>query len=157
MVRNLENSISNNSNIQDVGPRRSKRLNVALGEMAPLPRGSTMGTTAVTTRGEVYGTIAAVQASHSRTPRVEQPALAAKPAYAAQPAPAAKPAHAAKPAPAARPTPVVSQAARVGPKPSRPFGPTVEPRAVPQPFFADSTLINPNLVPGIDHPSTAQE
>ena len=46
MVRNLENSMSNNSNIQDVGPRRSTRLNMALGEMAPLPRGSTMGTTA---------------------------------------------------------------------------------------------------------------
>ena len=106
MVRNLENSMSNNSNIQDVGPRRSTRLNVALGEMAPLPRGSTMGTTAVTTRDEVHGTTAAIQASHSRAPRVEQSAPAAKPAHAAQPAP--------KPAPAARP-PVVSQAARVVP------------------------------------------
>ena len=143
MVRNLENLTSNNSNIQDVGPRRSTRLNVTLGEMAPLPRGSTMGTTAMTTRGEVHGT----------TP-------AAKPAHAAQPAPAAKPAHATKPAPAARPAPVVSQAARVGPRPSRPSqpsGPIVEPRAVPQPFFADLTLINPNLVPIINHPSTAQE
>ena len=136
MVRNLENSTSNNSNIQDVGPRRSTRLNVALGEMAPLPRGSTMGTTAVTTRSEVHGATAAVQASRSRSPRVEHPAPAAKPA------------------PAARPAPVVSQAARVGPKPSRP---TVEPMAVPQPFFTDLTLTNPNLVPGINHPSTAQE
>ena len=147
MVRNLENSTSNNSNIQEVGPRRSTRLNVALGEMAPLPRGSTTGTT----RGEVHSATAAVQASHSCAPRVEQHAPAAKHAPATQPTPAAKP------APAARLAPVVSQAARVGPKPSRPSGPTVELRAVPQPFFTDLTLTNPNLVPGINHPSTAQE
>ena len=109
MVRNLENSMSDNSNIQDMGPRRSTRLNVALGEMVPLPRGSTMGTTAVTTRGEVHGTAtttqvvlprqtqvvpskvhatkAMAQASHSRASRTEQPAPAAQPAYAARPAP----------------------------------------------------------------------
>ena len=157
MVRNLENSMSNNSNIQDVGPRRSTRLNVALGEMAPLPRGSTMGTTAVTTRGEVHGTTAAVQASHSRAPRVEQPAPGACscPCSPACSCSQACPCNQACPCIPA--CPVVSQTARVSPKPSRPSGPTVELRPVPQPFFADSTLINPNLVPGINHPSTAQE
>ena len=76
-LAHTENSMSNNSNIQGVGPRRSTRLNVTLGEMAPPPRGSTMGTTAVTTRGEVHDTTTAVQASHSRPPRVEQLAPAA--------------------------------------------------------------------------------
>ena len=102
-LAHTKNSMSNNSNIQGVGPRRSTRLNVTLGEMAPPPRGSTMGTTAVTTRGEVHDTTTAVQASHSRPPRVEQLA------------PAAKPAHAALPTHAAQPAPVVSQAARVVP------------------------------------------
>ena len=102
-LAHTENSMSNNSNIQGVGPRRSTRLNVTLGETAPPPRGSTMGTTAVTTRGEVHDTTTAVQASHSRPPHVEQLA------------PAAKPAHTALPAHAAQPAPVVSQAARVVP------------------------------------------
>ena len=57
MARNLENSTSENSNIQEMGPRRSTRLNVIIGGAASLLRGSTMATTAVaTTRDKVHGT-----------------------------------------------------------------------------------------------------
>ena len=66
MARNLENSTSENSNIQEMGPRRSTRLNVTISGTTPPLRGSTMATTVVattaTTRGEVHGTKATTQA-----------------------------------------------------------------------------------------------
>ena len=166
MARNLGNSTSDNSNIQEMGPRRSTRLNVVLGGTTPLPRGSTMATTAVTTRDEVHGTTtmaqivpprqvqavphkahsakATARASNSRASRIEQPAPVTKPAPAAQPASAAQPA------------PMVYQAAQVGSRPFQLPGPTVEPGVISQPFFTDLTLPNSNLVPGFNHPSTAQ-
>ncbi|KAM2441374.1 hypothetical protein PS1_022584 [Malus domestica] len=49
MARNLENSTSENSNIQEMGLRRSTRLNVILRGAALPPQGSTMATTAVAT------------------------------------------------------------------------------------------------------------
>ncbi|KAM1352736.1 hypothetical protein ACFX2H_032303 [Malus domestica] len=66
MARNLENSTSENSNIQEMGPQRSTRLNVVIGA-APLLQGSTMATTAVaitviTTRGEVHSTTTTARA-----------------------------------------------------------------------------------------------
>ncbi|XP_048433123.1 predicted GPI-anchored protein 58 [Pyrus x bretschneideri] len=45
-----------------MGSRRSTRLNVILGGAAPPPQGSTMGTTAVATRGEVHGTTTTARA-----------------------------------------------------------------------------------------------
>ena len=38
MARNLENSTSENSNIQEMGPRRSTRLNVTISGVASPPR-----------------------------------------------------------------------------------------------------------------------
>ncbi|KAM2983056.1 hypothetical protein FF2_009029 [Malus domestica] len=59
MARNLENSISENSNIQKMGLRRSMRQNATIRGATSSPRVSTMGTTAVATsmatRGEVHG------------------------------------------------------------------------------------------------------
>ena len=166
MARNLENSTSDNSNNQEMGPRRSTRLDVVLGGTAPPPRGSTMAPTMVTTRDKVHGTTtmaqivsprqaqaiphkvyaakATAQASHSRASHTEQPAPVTKPAPAAQPAPTAQPA------------PMVSQAAQDGSRPFQLSGPIVEPGVISQPFFTDLTFTNSNLVPGINHLSTAQ-
>ena len=47
MARNLENSTSENYNIQEMGPRRSTRLNVIICGATPPLRGSTMATTMV--------------------------------------------------------------------------------------------------------------
>ena len=55
MARNLENSTSENSNIQEMGPRRSTRLNMTISGVAPSPRGSTMATTAVATTVATHG------------------------------------------------------------------------------------------------------
>ncbi|KAM1104863.1 hypothetical protein ACFX19_013393 [Malus domestica] len=59
MARNLENSASENSNIQEMGLRRSVRQNVTIREATSSPRVSTMGTTVVATlvatHGEVHG------------------------------------------------------------------------------------------------------
>ncbi|KAM2250685.1 hypothetical protein ACFXTI_005169 [Malus domestica] len=59
MARNLENSISENSNIQEMRLRRSVRQNATIRGTASSPRVSTMGTTvvatSVATRGEVHG------------------------------------------------------------------------------------------------------
>ena len=126
MARNLENSTSDNSNIQEMGPGGSTKLNMVLGGTAPPPRGSTMSTTAVTTRDEVHGTTimaqivpprqvqavqhkahaaeATAQASHSRASRTEQPTPVTKPAPAAQPAPDEQSTHVAQPAPTEQPT-----------------------------------------------------
>ncbi|KAM1228517.1 hypothetical protein ACFX2J_007603 [Malus domestica] len=70
MARNLENSTSENSNIQEMGPRRSMRLNVILRGAAPPSQGSTMATievaTMVITRGEVHGSTTTAQAVLSK-------------------------------------------------------------------------------------------
>ncbi|KAM1611054.1 hypothetical protein ACFXTN_021394 [Malus domestica] len=59
MARNLENSTSENSNVQEMGLRRSVRLNAIIRGAASSSRASTMGTTvvatSVATRGEVHG------------------------------------------------------------------------------------------------------
>ncbi|KAM1337423.1 hypothetical protein ACFX2H_041260 [Malus domestica] len=59
MARNLENSTSENSNVQEMGLRRSVRLNATIRGAASSSRASTMGTTVVATsiatRGEVHG------------------------------------------------------------------------------------------------------
>ena len=60
------------------------------------------------------------------------------------------------PALVARPTPVVFQAAQVGPRPSQPSGPTIEPGAFSPDFSAHLTLPNSNLAPEVYHLSTAQ-
>ena len=61
MARNLENSTSENSNIQEMGPRRSTRLKVTISGAAPPPRVSTTRTivvaTTVATHDEVHGAI----------------------------------------------------------------------------------------------------
>ncbi|KAM1058296.1 hypothetical protein ACFX2A_032142 [Malus domestica] len=150
--------MSENFNIQEIGPRQSTRLNVTIGGAAPPPRVSTTGTTGVATLvatcGEVHGTttttrvvppkqsqveptkaqgtMATAQASHSRASRTEQLIPTAQPAL------------------------VVSQAAQVGPRLSQPSGPIIEPRAFSPHFFADLTFPNSNLVFGVNHPSTAQ-
>ncbi|XP_070678845.1 uncharacterized protein [Malus domestica] len=54
MARNLENSTSENSNVQEMGLRRSVRLNATIRGAASSSRASTMGTTVVA-RGEVHG------------------------------------------------------------------------------------------------------
>ena len=59
MTRNLENSASKNSSIQEMGLRRSMRQNATIRGATSPPRVSTMGTTAVATsvatHGEVHG------------------------------------------------------------------------------------------------------
>ncbi|KAM2129500.1 hypothetical protein ACFX1R_009172 [Malus domestica] len=59
MAKNLENSTSENSNVQEMGLRRSVRLNATIRGAASSSRASTMGTTvmatSVATRGEVHG------------------------------------------------------------------------------------------------------
>ncbi|KAM0968314.1 hypothetical protein ACFX2A_016981 [Malus domestica] len=135
MARNLENSTSENSNVQEMGLRRSVRLNATIRGAASSSRASTMGTTvvatSVATRGEVHGafttaravpskahgtktTIQAVpskftwtqaQASHSHAPRIEQPAPVIQPAPVEQPTPVAQPAPAKQPTSVAQPAP----------------------------------------------------
>ncbi|KAM1298663.1 hypothetical protein ACFX2F_025442 [Malus domestica] len=134
MARNLENSTSENSNVQEMGLRRSVRLNATISGAAPPPRVSTMGTTtvatSVATRGEVHGAFitaravpskahgtkaiiqvvpskfaqARAQASHSHASHTKQPAPTKQPALAAQPAPAKQPAFVTQPAPDEQPT-----------------------------------------------------
>ncbi|KAM1691611.1 hypothetical protein ACFXTN_030381 [Malus domestica] len=70
MARNLENSTSENSNVQEMGLRRSVRLNATISGVAPPPRVSTMGTTtvatSVATRGEVHGAFTTARAVPSK-------------------------------------------------------------------------------------------
>ncbi|KAM1652117.1 hypothetical protein ACFX1R_005792 [Malus domestica] len=70
MARNLENSTSENSNIQEMRLRRSVRLNATISEAAPPPRVSTTGSTAVATsvvtRGEVHGAFTTARAVPSK-------------------------------------------------------------------------------------------
>ena len=70
MARNLENSTSENSNVQEMGLRRSVRLNATINGAAPPPRVSTMGTTtvatSVATRGEVHGAFTTARAVPSK-------------------------------------------------------------------------------------------
>ncbi|KAM1780074.1 hypothetical protein ACFX12_041381 [Malus domestica] len=91
------------------------------------------------------------QASHSHASHTKQPTPAKQPALAAQPALAKQPTLTAHPAP------VAFQVAQVGPRLSQPSGPTIEPGAFSPYFFMDLTFPNSNLVPGVYHPSTAQE
>ncbi|KAM2305801.1 hypothetical protein ACFXTH_025320 [Malus domestica] len=70
MARNLENSTSENSNVQEMGLLRSVRLNATISGAAPPPRVSTMGTTtvatSVATRGEVHGAFITARAVPSK-------------------------------------------------------------------------------------------
>ncbi|KAM2062353.1 hypothetical protein ACFX1T_047310 [Malus domestica] len=70
MARNLENSTSENSNVQEMGLQRSVRLNATISGAAPPPRVSTMGTTTVATlvatRGEVHGAFITARAVPSK-------------------------------------------------------------------------------------------
>ncbi|KAM1025466.1 hypothetical protein FF1_038552 [Malus domestica] len=70
MARNLENSTSENSNIQGMGPQRSTRLNATINGAAPPPRVSTTGTTTVATsiatHDEVHGAFTTAQAMPSK-------------------------------------------------------------------------------------------
>ncbi|KAM2377273.1 hypothetical protein ACFX1X_043897 [Malus domestica] len=144
-----------------MGPRRSMRLNATISGVAPPPRVSTTGTTAVATsvatRGEVqgafttvravpskatHGTKAMTQASLSHASRTKQPTLVAQLTPTKQHAPVKQLA------------PVVSQAAQVGSRPSRPI---IESGAFSPHFSTDLTFPNSNLVPEAYHHSTAQE
>ncbi|KAM1032446.1 hypothetical protein ACFX2C_036111 [Malus domestica] len=179
MTRNLENSASKNSSIQEMGLRRSIRQNATRRGAASSPRASTMGTTvmatSVATRGEVHGafttaravpskfTWTKAQASHSHAPRIEQPAPVIQPALVAQPAPVIQPALVAQPAPTIQPAPViqpapaaqpvfmVSQAAQVRPRQSQPSGPIIEAEVFSPHFSADLTFPNSNLALGVNH------
>ena len=136
MARNLENSTSENSNIQEMGPRRSTMLNVTISGAAPPLRGSTMATTAVatkaTTSGEVHGTKATAKAmsfqaqgklapcrpNPTRAKCIAKPTQAShsraphveQPTPVAQPAPAEHPTLVAQPVPPFHPTPVAQPA-----------------------------------------------
>ncbi|KAM1265576.1 hypothetical protein ACFX2J_035245 [Malus domestica] len=70
MARNLETSTSENSNVQELGLRRSVRLNATISGAAPPPRVSTTGTTtvatSVATRGEVHGAFITTRAVPSK-------------------------------------------------------------------------------------------
>ncbi|KAM2954099.1 hypothetical protein FF1_032423 [Malus domestica] len=55
-----------------MGHRRSTRLNVTISGAAPPPRVSTTGTTAVVTRGEVYGVTTMTQAMSLRAQRIDK-------------------------------------------------------------------------------------
>ncbi|KAM0959821.1 hypothetical protein ACFX2I_024854 [Malus domestica] len=70
MARNLENSTSEISNVQEMGLRRSVRLNATISGAAPLPRVSTTGTTrvatSVATHGEVHGAFTTARAVPSK-------------------------------------------------------------------------------------------
>ncbi|KAM1346156.1 hypothetical protein ACFX13_036234 [Malus domestica] len=70
MARNLETSTNENSNVQEMGPRRSMRLNVTISGEAPPPQGSTMATTAVATtvatHDEVHSVTTMAQAVSSK-------------------------------------------------------------------------------------------
>ncbi|KAM2215189.1 hypothetical protein ACFX1X_022355 [Malus domestica] len=151
MARNLENSTSENSNVQEMGLRRSVRLNATISGAAPPPRVSTMGTTtvatSVATRGEVHGAYTTARAvpskAHSIKATAQVPAPAKQPALMTQPAPDEQPTPVIQPAPAkqlalvTQPTPVKQptltaqpalvafQAAQVGPRLSQPSGPTI--------------------------------
>ncbi|KAM1266234.1 hypothetical protein ACFX2J_035828 [Malus domestica] len=92
MARNLENSTSENSNTQEIEPRRSMRLNVVIGEVVPPLRGSTMAQAVPSKLAW-----ARAQASHLHASRSKQPALVA------QPAPAEQPTFVAQPTPAEQP------------------------------------------------------
>ncbi|KAM1686894.1 hypothetical protein ACFX2K_034939 [Malus domestica] len=142
MARNLENSTSENSNVQETGLRRSVRLNATISGSAPLRL--------VATRGKVHGVFstaravpskfarARAQASHSHASHTKQPASVEQPTLTAQP------------------TLVAFQAAQVDPRLSQPSGPPIETGAFSPHFFTDLTFPNSNLVPRVYHPSTAQ-
>ena len=119
---------------------------------APPSRGSTMATTAVTTRDEVHGTTtmaqimpprqvqavqhkahaaeATAQASHSRASRTEQPAPVTKHAPAAQPAPYEQSTHVAQPVPTEQPTFVAQPAPTEQPAHVVQTAPTARPAPV---------------------------
>ncbi|KAM2209222.1 hypothetical protein PS1_025604 [Malus domestica] len=144
----------------------------ARGEVHEAFTTATMGTTtvatSVATRGEVHGafttaravpskfTWTQAQASHSRAPRIKQPAPVIQPALVAQTAPTIQPAPVIQPAPAAQPALMVSQAAQVGPRQFQPSGPIIEAEAFSPHFSADLTFPNSNLALGVNHPFIVQ-
>ncbi|KAM1630651.1 hypothetical protein ACFX2K_018756 [Malus domestica] len=112
MARNLENFMSENSNIQEMGQRRSTRLNVILEGSAPTPRVSTTGSiavvTSVATPSKVYGAFTTARAVPSKaahgTKATTQASLlhalcTEQPIFVAQPTPAEQPTLMAQPAP----------------------------------------------------------
>ncbi|KAM1991511.1 hypothetical protein ACFX15_032634 [Malus domestica] len=118
MARNLENSTSENSNVQEMGLRRSVRLNATISGVAPPPRVSTMGTTtvatSVATRGEVHGAFTTARAvpskAHDTKATAQVPAPAKQPALVTQPAPDEQPTPVVQPASVEQPTPVAQPA-----------------------------------------------
>ncbi|KAM1370312.1 hypothetical protein ACFX2F_040788 [Malus domestica] len=82
MARNLENSTSENSNVQEMGLRRSVRLNATISGAAPPPRVSATRTTtvaaSVATCGEVHGAFTTAQAVPSKLARVRAQAVPSK-------------------------------------------------------------------------------
>ena len=110
MARNLENSTSENSHIQEMGPRRSMRLDVVIGGVVP-PQSSTMATT----HGKIHGTTIMTQAMPSKLARAQAQTMHSHASRTKQPAPAeqptlkAQPALEAQSAPATHPTPLASQ------------------------------------------------
>ncbi|XP_068317144.1 pollen-specific leucine-rich repeat extensin-like protein 2 [Pyrus communis] len=172
MARNLENSMSENSNIQEMGPRRSTRLNVILRGAAPPPQGSTMGTTVVATRGEVHGTTTTARAVPPNQAQVvpskahgtkamtqamsfqakHEPntlpnrALASYPRvpHAEQPTPVAQPTPTEQTALVAQPAPVVQPAPTEQPTPVA--QPTLAAQSVPAPVAFQLAQISPRLV-----------
>ncbi|KAM2695480.1 hypothetical protein EV1_039970 [Malus domestica] len=138
MVRNLENSISENSSVQEMGVRRSVRQNATIRGTASPPRVSTMGTTAVATsvathgevhgafttatmgttavatsvaiRGEVHGAFTTTQAVPSKFTWTQAQASHSYAPRIEQPASVEQPIPVAQPAPDEQPTPVVQPA-----------------------------------------------
>ncbi|KAM2497744.1 hypothetical protein PS1_040086 [Malus domestica] len=113
MARNLENSTSENSNVQEMGLRRSVRLNAIISGAAAPPRISTTGTTtvatSVATRGEVHGAFTMARAVPSKAHGTKAMAQAV-PSKLARVRAQASHSHASRakqPAPDEQPTPVV--------------------------------------------------
>ena len=142
MARNLENSTSENLNSQEMGPRRSTRLNMTISGTAPPPRGSTMATTAmattVATHGEVLGAIPTARAVPSRAHGTKVTAQAMS--LQAQREPNALP----EPSPSLAPTCTTRQAAHSS-------GPACSRRAAHSPWPSllppSSLLLRPILLP----------
>ncbi|KAM1536142.1 hypothetical protein ACFX1Z_015070 [Malus domestica] len=161
-----------------MGLRQSTRLNVTIGGLAPPPRVSTTGTTAViATRGEVHGTTTRARAvppkqsqalpskAHDTKAMTQAMSLQAHRELNALPSRSQashsrascteQPTLVAQLAPATQPAYVVSQAAQVGSRLSQPLGPIIEPGVFSPHFSADLTFPNSNIALRVYHYSTA--
>ncbi|KAM2377203.1 hypothetical protein ACFX1X_043839 [Malus domestica] len=145
MARNLENSTSENSNIQEMGLRRFMRLNATISGAAPPPRVSTTGTTAVATlvvtRGEVHGAFTTARAvpskAHGTKAMTQAMSLQAQREFNALPSQAQVShlcaSHSEQPAPDEQPTPVVQPDPYEQPTPVVQPAPDEQPTLVAQP------------------------